>query len=368
MSPFPGQIAILAKTLEQMKENSNRIVNYKLLRQGTGIVAFLLPIFTYLLSGKGPKLNSISGSYWTDSGDLFVGSLVAVAFFLAAYNGTGACSRDTEYKLSKFAGFFAVIVAFFPTSDGQGCGDTVPAWVQFVSNGHTNLFHNYAAVLLFACLFFLITFFARRAFYKGKVARFRVYTAISWGMVIGMPLAYYIVNQMGRTDGIFWVELVGLWLFGAGWLIAGSYKADAPQYQMADYKLIGEWQVDAAQKDFASDLAIEPGVRYLFKASGCWKDWFISCGPTGWGPGWKWFTSKNRIKGQPFFMLCGNINQQCDDPLMAFPIGHEKEWTAPKELSMLPEGERQLYFFANDWETKYGNNSGATCVRAYKLK
>jgi len=328
-----------------------------------------------MLAGEGIKLNAVSSSYWADSQDIFVGSLVAIAFFLAAYNGTGDCNRDAEYILSKFAGFFALIVAFFPTGTMPYKGKCqapknngeAPEWVIDIAGIYTGVVHLIAAILLFICLFWLMTFFSRRAFYKGKIVRSNFYAVISWGMAIGMPLTLLLAKLMGRKDGVFWLELLGLWLFGFGWLVAGSYKADPVKYVLSEAQLIGEWQVDASSKNFPSGLTIQPGKRYLFKASGCWKDWWLLCGPTGWGPGWKWFTSKNRLKGQPFFMLCGNIDKRLDNSDFAFPIGNVKEWIAPAEIDDLLEEERKLYFFANDWESRYGNNKGLLTVKAYEL-
>lgn len=216
----------------------SRIVNHKFLRRGTGIVALNLWWVVQWLKGVDDELTSISISYWTESGDIFVGSLVAISFFLAAYNGTGDTGRDWEFWLSKFAGFFALLVGLIPTACAfQFCGSLedcdsdlavdcfgIPAWVDSVTFGYSSAIHNIAAILLFVCLFFLIYFFSRRARRKGKLVRSRFYLGVSLGMAVGMPLLYIIGR--GWNDIIYWVEVMGLILFGIGWLVAGSYKTE----------------------------------------------------------------------------------------------------------------------------------------------
>lgn len=66
-----------------------REINYKTMRVVVGIIAILLAPLVHFFSGSQEELTSISISYWTDARDIFVGSLVAVGFFLFAYNGQG---------------------------------------------------------------------------------------------------------------------------------------------------------------------------------------------------------------------------------------------------------------------------------------
>ena len=94
------------------QEQLMRVINYKTMRVIVGLIALLMPPAVVLLSGQEDltSMSSISISYWTDSRDIFVGSLFAVGFFLAAYNGTGKYERSEKW-ISRVACFFAVIVA-----------------------------------------------------------------------------------------------------------------------------------------------------------------------------------------------------------------------------------------------------------------
>ena len=103
--------------------------------------------------------------------------------------------------------------------------------------------------------------------------------------------------------------------------------------------------------DETNPLSLESAMA----EEGCWKDWILDCGPNGWSPDWNLLTRRNRLKGKPIFMLCGNVGQKDDEDLI-FSIGARGEWTAPQRINDLPMEERKLYLFANDWESRYGNN------------
>ena len=84
----------------EIEQKPTRVINHKSMRKTIGLIAFSLPLLVIPLSGRTfAEMQSISISYWTYAGDIFVGSLVAVAFFLFAYNGTGDCRRDIASHL-----------------------------------------------------------------------------------------------------------------------------------------------------------------------------------------------------------------------------------------------------------------------------
>ncbi len=205
----------------------SRQINYKVMRIIVGIIALLLSPTVWILSGVGSEMTSISISYWTDSRDIFVGSLIAVGFFLSAYNGAGN-GRDLGYALSKAACVFAVCVAFFPTC-GFSAADVPARWIlaisDFVGLTHRTI-HITAAVLLFTCLIVLMWTFSKRAKSKGKPGRAYLYRGISILMGGGMIGIYLLGEIIEIDDTFFWVEYWGLTLFGIGWIAAGSYKTE----------------------------------------------------------------------------------------------------------------------------------------------
>lgn len=205
----------------------DRQINHKVLRVIVGCIALLLAPTVYLLSGNENTLTSISISYWTDSRDIFVGSLIVVGFFLSAYNG-GGNGRDWEYILSKAACVFAVCVAFFPT-EGFGQQDIPAKWILTITETlgtRPQYVHYTSAILLFACLIALMWFFSKKAMKKGKAGRAYFYRSVSVLMasgIIGLAIYGRITHSSNTT---LLIEIWGLTLFGIGWLTAGSYKTD----------------------------------------------------------------------------------------------------------------------------------------------
>jgi hypothetical protein len=108
-------------------------------------------------------------------------------------------------------------------------------------------------------------------------------------------------------------------------------------------------EVDPRPHFHPSGIEVTPGARYRFAASGKWKDSWYKCGPDGWNG--LFLQAWNRLPWHPFFLLCGAVGENLEHD---FAIGADLDWTAPPELANLTD--RQLYFFANDWPSKYGNN------------
>lgn len=108
-------------------------------------------------------------------------------------------------------------------------------------------------------------------------------------------------------------------------------------------------EVDPRDLYCPSGIEIAPGARYRFEAAGKWKDSWITCGPEGWHG--LLLEAGNRLPWRRVFLLCGTVGKSLQ---RAFPIGAGREWTAPTDDALGPD--RQLYFFANDWPSKYDNN------------
>lgn len=205
----------------------NRQINYKVMRVIVGCIAILLAPTVYWLSGSENEFTSISISYWTDSRDIFVGALIAVGFFLSAYNGAGG-EKDWEYFLSKAACIFAVCVALFPTK-GFSNLDVPAKWVLAITETTkipSIYIHNGSAILLFACLITMMWFFSNRAMRKGKSGRAYFYRTVSVLMSVGIVGLFVYGRITNSNYMVLLIEIWGLTLFGFGWLVAGSYKTE----------------------------------------------------------------------------------------------------------------------------------------------
>ncbi len=218
----------------QAELDLRRQFNHKAMRRFVGFTAILVSPVVMVFSQRFGDLTSISISYWTDARDIFVGSLIAIGFFLSAYNGTGL-RRDWEYWLSKLAGVFAICIALFPTDGFPGKGSLPAQWVQCVAGLFglaVETVHFGSAVLLFACLIALMWFFSARAKIKGKHGRAKLYQWVSVLMGGGIAVGYVVGEFVLHIEAtIFWIETWGLTLFGIGWLVAGCYRSEDQKQQ-----------------------------------------------------------------------------------------------------------------------------------------
>ena len=355
----------------QPQDKAVRVINHRIMRQIIGAIAFGMPWAVWLLAEEPGQLSSISASYWTDSRDIFVGCLFAVGFFLAAYNGTGKCGI-LEKSISRFACGFAICIALFPNRI-----DGAPSWIQSISFDNPHIVHNAAAGLLFVCLFLMLLIFSFRASRKGKARRSITYLVLSLGMLLGLPILAFILNKDGWDDTLFYVEFAGLLLFGSGWVIAGRYKEEVMKVPDGAHAF-DPIEVDPSNPNVRTGIYVDVDKEYYFLAEGCWKDLIFRCGPSGWGPKWGYFTRKNRIKGEPVFMLCGSVGQSKDKEIN-FCISDGNKWSVPDDLKERVTGwekkDRELILFANDWPDKYENNEkleseqgGPIKVTIYELK
>lgn len=119
-------------------------------------------------------------------------------------------------------------------------------------------------------------------------------------------------------------------------------------------------EVDPSEFNCPTGLIVKSGERYAFMAKGQWIDWFIHCGPDGWGR-WNPLKVCNRLAGMPFFLLCGNVGK---DERFVFPAycvkaeSGECAWSVPPEVDDLPD--HQLYLFANDWYCAWAYRNNKT--------
>jgi hypothetical protein len=99
----------VASALQQDKV----VHSYLFLRRAMGLIGILLPfalvIGVYVNTGQ--ILSSISGYYYSDMRDVYVGPMCAVGVFLIFYHGTDR----TDDLFSCLAGAAAIGVALFPT-------------------------------------------------------------------------------------------------------------------------------------------------------------------------------------------------------------------------------------------------------------
>lgn len=231
-------------------DNDIWLKNSATLRRLIGVFGMALPlllfVFLYLDSGLEHPLDSISHYYYTRVTSVFTSVLTLIAIFLIVYKG----KKSVDFYLSFFAGFFALMVAFFPTGNITDiCGDTTKTYsVTVLRASHLReLLHYISAALFFIILaymaIFLFTKSNKSVAMRGskKIARNRIYRVcgvlmvaailvICAGMFGIIPEDVYVKYHL-----TYWMETLAIESFGFSWLIKGDtlFKDEEPEAKVA---------------------------------------------------------------------------------------------------------------------------------------
>lgn len=207
---------------QQSGPQDSLVMSYLSLRKAVGIIGFALPFV--LAFGKilfqGPGIqDSISGYYYTDMGNVFVGSLCAIGVFLMSCRGYDRRDEIAGY----LACVFAIGVALFPTTPYVGATSL---------DKLIGILHLSFAGLLFATFaYFSLKLFTktapdrnptRRKLQRNTVYRVCGYTIVACIfllLVVALPPVKTIVE---RLTPVFWLESVAVVAFGVSWLTKGE--------------------------------------------------------------------------------------------------------------------------------------------------
>lgn len=198
-----------------MNNNHYLTYSYLTLRKAVGWIGILLPFIlmtgNIIIFREAAIRGSISLYYHSGMRDVFVGGICAIALFMFFYRGYDKWDRWA----SNLTGFFAVCVAFFPTTE-YGPLD----W--------TGKIHFFSA----SCFFILLAGISLFLFTKGrdltkkKLARNKIYIACGVVMLVCLVAiaVYFHAVDMEYTGScfVFWTETVALIAFGISWLTKGG--------------------------------------------------------------------------------------------------------------------------------------------------
>lgn len=206
------------------------VLSYLALRRFVGYIALLLPWALFF----GANIHhawrwrlSISGYYYTDMRNLFVGSLCAIALFQMACRGYKNSRGHLDEIASWLSSLFAFCVAFFPTLPVAGdWAPVTPARVLM------HKVHMTSAVLLFCTLAFFCLYLFRLSNSAApthmKFFRNRVFILCGCGILLSM---LFILLANSHIQHAFFIgETTALECFGFAWLIKGGllFKDKAP--------------------------------------------------------------------------------------------------------------------------------------------
>lgn len=181
--------------------------------------------------------DSISEYFYTPMGELFVGTLCAVAFFLFLYKGYK--KRPGEFMpsdsfMTNFAGICALLVAIFPM-DLEYC--TADNFRTFISHRPVGIIHYVSAVLFFITLGIMSLVNFRRTDTLENFGKMPSHNFYKWcGIGIFASLIAILLfklvpflNEWAKSidfEFLFWFETSSLLFFGAAWLKKGQLSSN----------------------------------------------------------------------------------------------------------------------------------------------
>lgn len=199
------------------QSEQDQIISYKTLRIMMGLAGIFLPLLVFIgkaIAEKNCLLEfSISDYYDNETGgDILVGVLFALSFFLFAYKGP----EPIDNKIANIGSVMAMGVALFPT--------TVKGWVHYAHFGF---------VISLFTVFIIFSIYLFRKTKKGKEPtpqkRKRNALYLTCGIVMIICIAALAVCMWLFEDAsekyhlVFWGEAIALVAFGVSWLTKAEW-------------------------------------------------------------------------------------------------------------------------------------------------
>jgi hypothetical protein len=202
--------------MKQKDPSSDLAYSYLALRNALGWIGILLPFV--LMAGMFLIFNgkiiqkTISQYYHTGMRDVFVGSICAIALFLFFYKGY----NKWENRVATLAGFFAIGIAWFPTTQSGP--------LDFSGKIHLIC----ASVFFIILALFSIFFFTMGKIHptKRKLKRNIIYVACGVVMIVCLAAIVIFFNFLlpshPDSNFVFWAETIALIAFGVSWITKGG--------------------------------------------------------------------------------------------------------------------------------------------------
>jgi hypothetical protein len=203
--------------------NNPHLTTFMRLRKSIGFLAIAFPLILVLYAkffGNCTLIQpAVSDYYYSASGDIFVGVIFAISWFLIVYKGYDR----VDQWLTNSAGFCSILIGVLPT----GQNTDIDCTVRYVTEYQwRTTAHNLLAVLFFLILAYMSYFqFTKSAgiMTAQKVDRNKVYRACAIIMVVALILIPVFSYFPVFPNVIFWMEWVALAAFGFSWLTKGGF-------------------------------------------------------------------------------------------------------------------------------------------------
>jgi hypothetical protein len=212
---------------QRSADGNQLIISYMFLRKIVGWIGTLLPIVLLVgvaISSTQARPDSMSGYYYTDMRNVFVGALCALGAFLGAYDGYD----DVDRWITNIAGFCAIGVAFCPTKPSAPQLSTTQQVVGDI--------HVFFAVTTFVMLGLMALRFAKGARTpnaddrsQGHKGENLIYRA-SGITIMSCVLLAVLSNLLPASVNAHWpllfiFEAVAVFAFGFSWFVKGRAMA-----------------------------------------------------------------------------------------------------------------------------------------------
>lgn len=209
-------------------QNKNLIISYLAMRRLIGILGIALPIIVvaggFIQDGTAIQ-GSISGYYYTNMHDFFIGILCGVSIFLLSYKGY----KKIDDIIGNMSGVFALGMMIFPTS--MFSGKVVKVGMFLIDDNISEYIH-----LTFGALFFLslsfnsIFLFTKRGpgvLSKEKKRRNIIYRICGIVMILAIVcISVYMIflrnTFISKINPVLILESIALISFGISWLVKGN--------------------------------------------------------------------------------------------------------------------------------------------------
>jgi hypothetical protein len=228
---FPPLFKNWFKKLEKSTTENPALISFMSLRKAVGTLGIALPFVVWIgshLFGNCEGIKpSISDYYYTNMREIFVGILCGISLFLFTYKGYSKLDNWS----ANIAGFFALGIAFFPTTfrEGINCEKNIE---NFINYSHSSTIHFISATIFFLTLAYMsICLFTKtnnqhqaNAITEQKLTRNKIYVWCGW-IIIGSLIIIFLHQKdilPSELPITFIFETVALVAFGMSWLTKGE--------------------------------------------------------------------------------------------------------------------------------------------------
>jgi hypothetical protein len=211
-----------------MKQNTQVIISYLTMRRLIGVLGISLP-FIVVIGGfieHGFVIQgSISGYYYTNMRDIFIGILCVVFLFLVSYKGY----ERVDNFVSNVSGICALGMIVFPT--GMYSGKVVKVGMFLINDNVSEYIHlAFGSLFFFALAYNSIFLFTKRppgTLTARKKRRNLIYRIC--GIIMFIALVCIVIYSvflrntiLVKYDPVLILESIALVSFGVSWLIKGN--------------------------------------------------------------------------------------------------------------------------------------------------